>query len=62
MPTIARGAMWQTMANTTIDASGHQRRILERRLHAIGACRAPKFWPATGATAKPSATTGMNPA
>jgi len=25
-------------------------------------CPAPKFWPATGATANPSATTGMKPA
>src|SRR5687767_8907511 len=60
-PTIAAPPTRHAMVQTTITPaamSAADRNVARTRC----GCRAPKFWPATGATAKPSATTGMKPA
>src|SRR5688572_4542163 len=58
--TIAAGAMWQRIAKTNITPAAISAASLNVAFTRSGK-RAPKFWPATGATEKPSATTGMKP-
>ena len=57
---IRAGAMWQATvksAITTEDRISAERKVSRTR----SGWRAPKFCPATGATANPRATTGMKP-
>ena len=59
--TSASGHSRQMTASTAINAtaiSAATRNVPRTR----SGSRAPKFWPATGLTEKPSATTGMKPA
>src|SRR6266566_645477 len=55
------GSRWQAIANTTMRATAIHAASLNVSLTRWPR-RAPKFWPATGATEKASATTGMKPA
>ena len=58
---IASGMIWQTMVKSSMKPppiNAPRRKVSRTR----SGFRAPKFWPATGAAANPSATTGMNPA
>src|SRR2546430_1164750 len=55
------GSRWQAIANTTMRATAIHAASLNVSLTRWPR-RAPKFWPATGATENASATTGMNPA
>ncbi len=60
-PIIAAAAKWQATAKTNMKAAAAPAAVLNVS-RTRSECRAPKFWPATGPTANPSATTGMNPA
>src|SRR3989442_539423 len=59
--TSGPGSRWQAIANTTMRATAIHAASLNVSLTRWPR-RAPKFWPATGATENASATTGMNPA
>ncbi len=55
------GSKWQAVANATMMATDSHAASLNVSFTRC-ARRAPKFWPATGATENASATTGMKPA
>src|SRR5262249_54287648 len=57
---IAAGARWQATAKNAITPAAMKTAVLNVSRTRSG-WRAPKFWPATGATANPSATTGKKP-
>lgn len=59
-PMSAAGATCASSANRTMPAVAMRAAALNVARTRDG-FRAPKFWPATGATAKPSATTGRKP-